>query len=61
MRLVHTQAKKANRTFLKGAFDFRKHMHLRNGLSQRSDRRDKNVSNLTHTKPIRKKRVRVKN
>ena len=61
MRLVHTQAKKANRTFLKGAYDFAKWWKLRNGLSQRSDRRDKNVGNLTHTKPIRKKRVRNKN
>ena len=61
MRLVHTMAKKANRTFLKGAFDFSKHFHLRNGLSQRSDRRDKNVSNITYARPIRKKRVRTKN
>ena len=60
MRLVHTQAKAANRTFLKGAFDFTKHFHLRNGLSQRSDRRVKGVSNITFAKPVRRTRVRTK-
>jgi len=61
MRLVHTEAKKANRTFLKGAFNFRKHLHLRNQLTQRSDRRINEGDNVTFSKPIRKRRIRTKN
>ena len=61
MRLVHTQAKKANRTFLKGVYDFTKWWKLRNQLTGRSDRRDKNVSNITRAKPVRKRKVRTNN
>ena len=61
MKLVHTQAKKANRTFLKGVYDFTKWWKLRNQLAGRSDRRDKNGSNITHAKPVRKRRVRTNN
>jgi len=58
---VHTQSKEANRTFLKGAFNFRKHLHLRNQLTQRSDRRINKDDNVTFSKPIRKRRIRTKN
>ena len=58
---MHTQSKEANRTFLKGAFNFRKHLHLRNQLTQRSDRRINKDDNVTFSKPIRKRRIRTKN
>jgi len=61
MRLIHTQSKEANRTFLKGAFNFRKHIHLRNQLTGKSDRRINKGDNVTFLKPIRKRRIRTKN
>ena len=61
MKLVHTEAKQANRTFLKGVFNFRKHFHLRNQLTGKSDRRINAGDNITLSKPIRKRRIRTKN
>ena len=60
MRLIHTKAREANRTFLKGAFNFTKHIHLRNQLTGKSDRRINEGDNITLSKPIRKRRIRSK-
>ena len=56
MKLKHTEYRKANRTFLKGAFSMSKWWKLRNGLSQKSTRLVSPGSNITLSKPRRRKR-----